>query len=1141
MARTVWSRRGLLAFVVLSAAASAAFLHGDRLERLFGFRGSAGAQREAPDRALLPGATAAYRRALVDSVPPAYSLEQSWKGEVIAHKLAVGDFNGDGRDDLAAIVSIDTLYGSDGKLYLYMQQPNGIFASPVVIALPGEMCACSSLGGLAAADFNEDGRSDLVLAQLEYEGMHYLLSQPGGGFAWRLDDWNNLVMTGPPQVADVDGDGNMDVSAPFHAKFVFPYPPVPVTDFPSQVITSFGDGAGNFFRHGSKSLRGWYPTAVLGKLNLDARPDLMVLDGYVWNRSPSVHLNDGAGGWQPDVRLSANWEQEIRGATIADLTGEGRADAVLLTNAQPTLWVIYPQLADGSLATQPKRYPAAGYSEFVRHADLDGDGRQDLLSLNEGGLTPHLLYYLADAFGLGYPNAVVFPLGEDPWQFVPGDLATGDFNHDGVMDVAVAAARNGLIVASGKLTPYAGPGGLPGAPSVQHIDVLPVDGAYREVHVSIGAPADDGGSAVTGYEVYSVPGFTVDADVGSPATIHRMVDLQDNQTYTFHVRARNAAGLGPPSAASAPVTLGAPVDPDAPPVLSFHYWQPQEGDVGTLTLEITTLLDKPAPDGGARFDIASASASATSGYDFEPLAQTTFEIPPGATEGPSIFVELIGDTLVEGPEQFKLVVSAVEGVTAQVPEVIVGIDDNDDGTPRVGIGSIEFVEGNAGSKVVMLPVVLSQAVDHDVSFDMQAGGYTADDEDFAFLDLVGQVIPKGQTSIMVPMTVYGDNQFEDDEFISITLFNVLGAGVGRAYADAVIINDDPKPTLSIADISIAEGNQTGSVAIFRAVLSAPMAHDVGFSAVSVDGSAKDDSDYISRYRSQIVIPAGETSVDLYINLVGDTRLEPNETFSMRLENPFKVEIADAIGVATIVNDDAPHGIAVEDVTVLEGGIAQFTVRLSEPTAQPVSFNAWTTPGTAVPGVDYVSTQVNGVVIGVGGTLAFIEVPTTADALVEGNESFVLNLSNVTGATVTDGQGVARIVNDDLPGLSIGDVSIVEGQDGVSTAVFEIRLSAPQPNAVLFDVFVAEGGNADFSDIAPAWRSDTRIDAGRTRAVFEVPVFGDTEVEPTETFQVEIHRVRGATTSDGIGIGTIINDDAPSAREGRRIVEAEVRS
>jgi hypothetical protein len=57
----------------------------------------------------------------------------------------------------------------------------------------------------------------------------------------------------------------------------------------------------------------------------------------------------------------------------------------------------------------------------------------------------------------------------------------------------------------------------------------------------------------------------------------------------------------------------------------------------------------------------------------------------------------------------------------------------------------------------------------------------------------------------------------------------------------------------------------------------------------------------------------------------------------------------------------------------------------------------------------------------------------------------------------------------------------------------------------------------------------------------VPVFGDTDVEPTETFQVEIHRVRGATTSDGIGIGTIINDDAPSAREGRRIVEAEVRS
>src|SRR5207249_7081664 len=144
---------------------------------------------------------------------------------------------------------------------------------------------------------------------------------------------------------------------------------------------------------------------------------------------------------------------------------------------------------------------------------------------------------------------------------------------------------------------------------------------------------------------------------------------------------------------------------------------------------------------------------------------------------------------------------------------------------------------------------------------------------------------------------------------------------------------------------------------------------------------------------------------------------------------------------------------------------------------------------------------------------------------EPDETFFVNITNVSGATVTDGQGSATIQNDDLPALSVNDVSLLEGDTGTTTFSFTVSLSAPAPATVTFDIATQDGTatTADNDYTARSLAAQT-IAAGASSYIFDVTVNGDTIVEPNQTFSVNVSNVSGATVSKGQGIGTIQNDD-----------------
>src|SRR5262249_42857758 len=153
-------------------------------------------------------------------------------------------------------------------------------------------------------------------------------------------------------------------------------------------------------------------------------------------------------------------------------------------------------------------------------------------------------------------------------------------------------------------------------------------------------------------------------------------------------------------------------------------------------------------------------------------------------------------------------------------------------------------------------------------------------------------------------------------------------------------------------------------------------------------------------------------------------------------------------------------LSVNDVSVTEGNsgmtAATFTVSLSAVSGQTVTVNYATADGTATALSGYFSAS---------GTLTFTPGQTNktgtvygiGDTLSEANETFRLNLSSPVGATLARAQGTGTVIDDDpLPTLTVGDVSVNEGNSGTTAATFTVSLSAASGQTVTVNYATADG-------------------------------------------------------------------------------------
>src|SRR5215217_2600993 len=231
--------------------------------------------------------------------------------------------------------------------------------------------------------------------------------------------------------------------------------------------------------------------------------------------------------------------------------------------------------------------------------------------------------------------------------------------------------------------------------------------------------------------------------------------------------------------------------------------------------------------------------------------------------------------------------------------------------------------------------------------------------------------------------------------------------------------------------------------------------------------------------------------------------------------------------ATSVDVSAQQpSISVRDVTVVEGNSgttqATFVVALSGPSSQSVSFSFTTSNGTAMEGSDYVASM-GASTFAPGEVEKPVVVLVNGDTVDEIQETLFLDISNVQNATVSSNQGKGFIVDDDGPTISINDVSVAEGNAGTKTATFTLSLSGSSVEAIAIRAITAPGTASAPSDFNPI-NTVVIFQPGTVTRTLDVTIIGDTNLEPNETFSVNLSEPFGTTVADGEGVGTILDDD-----------------
>jgi len=435
-----------------------------------------------------------------------------------------------------------------------------------------------------------------------------------------------------------------------------------------------------------------------------------------------------------------------------------------------------------------------------------------------------------------------------------------------------------------------------------------------------------------------------------------------------------------------------------------------EDGATNLTFTVTRSLNLSSPT----VVNITTSGTATAGTDYTGNVATV-TIPAGATTA-TIVIDPTVDGTVEPDETVTLTVAAGTGYTIGTPSSATGTILNDD-VPSATITVSPAAVAEDGAANLVYTVTLDQAAFNPISVNYTIGGTATNGTDYATI-ASPLVINTGNTTGTITVNPTADATIEADETVVLTLAAGTGYTVGVPNtATGTILNDD-LPNLTINDVTASEGNSGTTNFTFTVSLSQPAGPGgVTFNIATANGSATAGVDYVAQSLTAQTIPAGSSTYTFTVLVNGDTLNEPSETFFVNVTGVTNAVVVDGQGVGTIVNDDPLPSLSINDVTVVEGNSgtvnANFTVTLSAPSGQTVSVNYATADGTATAPADYTSLS-GALIFAPGQTALAISVTVNGDVIPEANETFFVNLSGATNATIADNQGVGTITNDDVP-------------------------------------------------------------------------------------------------------------------------------
>jgi hypothetical protein len=317
--------------------------------------------------------------------------------------LAVGDFNGDGKLDVA----VGQANGQTGTIQVFLGNGDGTFQTPVITNFNYVPTA------LVAADFTNDGMDDLAVSYCEDQGYCYYpytqaFVSTGGGNLQPTGNFPGVVVA----TGDLNGDGNIDALAS--------------QNYECSVFLGNGDGA---FQAGQQQIGYGEIGANLavGDFNGDGFLDFASSDGA----SVYVFLGNGDGTF-PTSGVAYQAQYDGYGIAVADVNGDGKLDIV--TNGASVLL----GHGDGTFVSAGG-VQSGGFSS-IAVGDFNGDGIADIAMTALSGNYPYPESFevlLGNGDGT-FQTPISIPTGGCCAVPVTAGFGWGDFNGDGLLDVFVA-------------------------------------------------------------------------------------------------------------------------------------------------------------------------------------------------------------------------------------------------------------------------------------------------------------------------------------------------------------------------------------------------------------------------------------------------------------------------------------------------------------------------------------------------------------------------------------------------------------------------------------------------------------------------------------------------------------------------------
>ncbi|HLW88332.1 MAG TPA: VCBS repeat-containing protein [Terriglobales bacterium] len=303
-------------------------------------------------------------------------------------EVAFGDFNNDGRQDMAVV-------SGGGTVLILLGNGKGGIESRKSITVGGQLIS------IAAGDFNHDGKLDL--AALSTGELTILLGDGDGTFQIGA---KYVVPSGTTVViADLNTGGSHDLAV----------------GTPVSLEVLVGNGDGTFQNPVSYGFKTGGPALVVGDFNNDHNLDIVAV-GSGFGGNPSLFLGNGDGTLQAATKIP--FAPSSFGAGAGDFNGDGNLDLALDGN-------VLLGNGDGTF-NKPLHYQAGVGAAGLVVADFNGDGKLDIAVANDGAANQDVGDILVS---LGNGDGTFRKAQAYASNFSPSNLALCDLDGDGRPDL----------------------------------------------------------------------------------------------------------------------------------------------------------------------------------------------------------------------------------------------------------------------------------------------------------------------------------------------------------------------------------------------------------------------------------------------------------------------------------------------------------------------------------------------------------------------------------------------------------------------------------------------------------------------------------------------------------------------------------